>query len=90
MSIRLLEELDYYKGFINLLKQLTTTDDISYNNFLDIFNSLQISTPIYEIKTYVIEDEKSDDGFCSFKCWENVLCQNPQEEISEEFVLDLS
>jgi len=58
MSIRLLEELDYYKGFINLLKQLTTTDDILYNNFLDIFNSLQISTPIYEIKTYVIEDEK--------------------------------
>ena len=40
-------------------------------------------------KVYVVEDEKSDDGYCSFKCWENVLCQNPPVEVSEEFVLDL-
>ena len=24
---------------------------------------------------------KTDDGFCSFECWEKVNCQKPQERV---------
>ena len=37
-------------------------------------------------KTYLVENEIEDDGYCSFSCF-NVAFENP--EISEEFVIDL-
>jgi len=32
-------------------------------------------------KEYIIPDLKSDDGFCSFECWEKVNCQTPPKRV---------
>jgi hypothetical protein len=39
-------------------------------------------------KAYPVEDERSDDGFCSFNCWEKVNCQTPKEIHFEEFAVN--
>jgi len=36
-------------------------------------------------KQYVLDD--TDDGFCSFECWEKVNCQSPPVP-SEEFEMN--
>jgi len=35
-------------------------------------------------KTYEVPEENHDDGFCSFDCWENVNCKQPQEVVFED------
>jgi hypothetical protein len=36
-------------------------------------------------KIYDVESPATDDGYCSFECWENDNCHTPEEVISEEF-----
>jgi hypothetical protein len=41
-------------------------------------------------KTYTLDSNKIDDGFCSFECWESVNCDAPEaapvlEEAKEIF-----
>ena len=40
MNIRKLEKSDYYKGFIELLGQLTDAPKMSYDDFLNFYNQL--------------------------------------------------
>lgn len=37
-------------------------------------------------KEYTADD--SDDGYCSFECWEHVHCGQPNEAVHEEITID--
>jgi hypothetical protein len=37
-------------------------------------------------KEYEVKDEKHDDGYCCFDCWEKVNCKEPQL-IFEDFTV---
>jgi hypothetical protein len=44
-------------------------------------------------KEYITEDAKTDDGFCSLDCWEEMHCASPKEssetlDISVESLLE--
>jgi len=47
LSFRKLQKSDYHKNYIQLLSQLTTTGNISENEFSKIFNNLGNNTHIY-------------------------------------------
>jgi len=53
MSIRLLENNDYYKGYLELLGQLTPTHNATFSEFCDRLNKMKIHNPNADI--YVIE-----------------------------------
>ena len=50
MNIRPLQKNDFHKNYINLLKQLTTTNDITSEVFSSVFNSLNNNHLIYVIE----------------------------------------
>jgi len=50
MNIRLLHKNDFYKNYINLLSQLSTIDNITYQNFLNVYNSLNNNHKIYVVE----------------------------------------
>ena len=52
---RLLEKQDYYKNYINLLKQLTETGELSYKTFEEYIDANSIKTPLYNSSIYVVE-----------------------------------
>jgi glucosamine-phosphate N-acetyltransferase len=49
-TIRNLEVSDYYKEYLNLLSQLTTTLIVSYNEFCEFVNSLNLNHQILVIE----------------------------------------
>ena len=49
-TIRNLEVSDYYKEYLNLLSQLTTTSIVSYNDFCEFVNSLNLNHQIFVIE----------------------------------------
>lgn len=53
VSVRLLKKTDYYKGFLDVLKQLTPVHSPSYNEFCQRLDTILEKNPSAEI--YVIE-----------------------------------
>jgi hypothetical protein len=39
-------------------------------------------------KTYHVNENDQDDGFCCYACWEEVNCKEPEKVVNKEFVLD--
>lgn len=54
-NIRKLHPLDYYKGFLEILKQLTVVGDINFENFLKRYNQIEINPNHYY---FVIEENE--------------------------------
>jgi glucosamine-phosphate N-acetyltransferase len=50
MNIRPICKNDFYKNFTDLLSQLSTTGNITYQNFINIINSLNNNHLIYVIE----------------------------------------
>ena len=50
MNIRPICKNDFYKNFTDLLSQLSTTGNITYQNFLNVINSLNNNHLIYVIE----------------------------------------
>lgn len=40
-------------------------------------------------KSYFVENEKCDDGFCSFECWKKVNCLEPSIEQFEKIEIEV-
>ena len=53
-KIRKLEINDYYKGYMNLLKQLTNASDISYEDFCNHFNKINSDIFVIENNNSII------------------------------------
>ncbi len=50
MNIRPIHQNDFHKNFTNLLSQLSTTGNITYQNFLSVIDSLNSNHLIYVIE----------------------------------------